>query len=144
MLPTGTVDAAFVGLDGKTYLFSGDRYLRYTGADYSHVDAGYPRLIAADWGGMTSVDAAFVLDGRTHLFGTAGTLFRIPVADEFDVDRPRAPRSTPGTCPPSCGNGCSRTACDRRRGPGRGTEPRVDGAGRRRRPRVGAPRGRRA
>ena len=44
VLPSGTVDAAFVGLDGKTYLFSGDRYLRYSGADYSHVDAGYPRL----------------------------------------------------------------------------------------------------
>ena len=33
---------------------------------------------------MTSVDVAFVLDGRTHLFGTAGRLFRIPVADEFE------------------------------------------------------------
>ena len=42
VLPSGTVDAAFVGLDGKTYLFSGDRYVRYTGADYSHVDAGLP------------------------------------------------------------------------------------------------------
>ena len=83
VLPTGTVDAAFVGLDGKTYLFNGDRYVRYSGADYSHVDAGYPRLIARDWGGMTSVDVAFVLDGRTQLFGTAGTLFRIPVADDF-------------------------------------------------------------
>ena len=40
--PPGTVDAAFVGLDGKTYLFSGDRYLRYSGADYSHVDARLP------------------------------------------------------------------------------------------------------
>jgi len=84
VLPTGTVDGAFVGLDGKTYLFSGDRYVRYTGADYSHVDAGYPRLVAGNWGGMASVDAAFVLDGRTYLFGSAGTLFRIPVTREFD------------------------------------------------------------
>ena len=111
VLPTGTVDAAFVGLDGKTYLFSGDRYVRYSGADYSHVDAGYPRLIARDWGGMTSVDVAFVLDGRTHLFGTAGTLFRIPVADDFDVVRARARTSAPGMCPRRCGNACSRTAC---------------------------------
>jgi Tc toxin complex TcA C-terminal TcB-binding domain/Neuraminidase-like domain/Hemopexin len=84
VLPSGTVDAAFVGLDGKTYLFSGDRYIRYSGADYSYVDAGFPRLIARDWGGMEHVDAAFVLDGRTHLFGTAETLFRIPVTQEFD------------------------------------------------------------
>ena len=84
VLAEGTVDAAFVGLDGRTYLFSGDRYVRYTGADYSHVDAGYPRRLAGDWAGMTRVDAAFVLDGRTHLFGTAERLFEIPLTDEFE------------------------------------------------------------
>jgi hypothetical protein len=84
VLPSGTVDAAFVGLDGKTYLFSGDRYIRYSGADYSYVDAGFPRLIARDWGGMQQVNAAFVLDGKTYLFGTAGLLFRVPVPEEDD------------------------------------------------------------
>jgi hypothetical protein len=84
VLPTGTVDAAFVGLDGRTYLFSGNRYLRYSGADYSYVDAGFPRLVSRDWGGMETVDAAFVLDGRTYLFGAAGLLFRLPVLEEAD------------------------------------------------------------
>ncbi|HWQ12191.1 MAG TPA: hemopexin repeat-containing protein [Roseiflexaceae bacterium] len=63
------VDAAFVGLDGKTYLFCDDQYVRYSGADYTQVDEGYPRTIAGDWGGLRSVDAAFVLDGKTYLFG---------------------------------------------------------------------------
>ncbi|WP_232664458.1 hemopexin repeat-containing protein [Pseudonocardia sp. TRM90224] len=69
-LTGGHVDSAFVGLDGKTYLFSGERYLRYSGADYSAVDPGYPRTIARDWGGLVRVDASFVLDGATYLFGT--------------------------------------------------------------------------
>ena len=72
------------GRDGKTYLFSGDRYVRYSGADYSYVEPGFPRLIARDWGGMDRVDAAFVLDDVTYLFGTAGLLFRVAVPDESD------------------------------------------------------------
>ncbi len=84
VLPTATVDAAFVGRDGKTYLFSGDRYVRYSGADYSYVEPGFPRMIARDWGGMDRVDAAFVLDDVTYLFGTAGLLFRVAVPDESD------------------------------------------------------------
>ncbi|HWO67615.1 MAG TPA: hemopexin repeat-containing protein, partial [Umezawaea sp.] len=42
-LPSGTVDAALAGLDGRTYLFSGGTYLRYSAGDYSVVDPGYPR-----------------------------------------------------------------------------------------------------
>ncbi|MFI9556382.1 Tc toxin subunit A-related protein [Nonomuraea endophytica] len=68
-LRDGQVDAAFVGLDGKTYLFGGERYIRYSGADYTTTDLGYPRRIAGDWGGLTRVGAAFVLDGKTYLFG---------------------------------------------------------------------------
>ncbi|MFI6290466.1 hemopexin repeat-containing protein [Nonomuraea sp. NPDC050790] len=68
-LPRGMVDAAFVGLDGRTYLFSGERYIRYSGADYTTADLGYPRRVAGDWGGLDRVGAAFVLDGRTYLFG---------------------------------------------------------------------------
>ncbi|WP_371786040.1 hemopexin repeat-containing protein [Streptosporangium subroseum] len=67
--PSGRVDAAFVGLDGRTYLFSGDTYLRYSGPDYSRADLGHPRRTAPDWGGLTTVDASFVLDGKTYLFG---------------------------------------------------------------------------
>ncbi|RIK36816.1 MAG: hypothetical protein DCC55_26150, partial [Chloroflexi bacterium] len=67
---TGKVDAAFVGLDGKTYLFSDDQYIRYSGTNYAQVDEGYPRLIAGDWGGLQKVDAVFVMDGKTYLFGT--------------------------------------------------------------------------
>ena len=66
---SGTVEAAFTGLDGRTYLFSGDQYVRYSGTRYTHVDEGYPRAIAGDWGGLERVDAAFVLDGKTYLFG---------------------------------------------------------------------------
>jgi hypothetical protein len=65
---TGRVDAAFVGLDGRTYLFSDDQYVRYSGANYTQVDEGYPRLIADTWGGLRNVNAAFVLDGKTYLF----------------------------------------------------------------------------
>ncbi|MBD2016156.1 hypothetical protein H6F96_19555 [Microcoleus sp. FACHB-53] len=66
----GRVDAAFVGLDGKTYLFSKDQYVRYSGADYTKVDDGFPRTIDQDWGGLNRVQDAFILDGKTYLFGT--------------------------------------------------------------------------
>ncbi|XOF34642.1 MAG: hemopexin repeat-containing protein [Candidatus Electrothrix sp. YB6] len=66
----GTVDAAFVGLDGRTYLFSGSQYVRYSGSDYQDVDDGFPRDIVEDWEGLTTVTAAFVLDNKTYLFGT--------------------------------------------------------------------------
>ncbi|MET7422682.1 hemopexin repeat-containing protein [Dactylosporangium sp. NPDC005555] len=79
VLPSGTVDAALLGLDGRTYLFSGEQYVRYTGTDYATVDAGHPRGIAGDWGGLCRVDAAFVMDGATYLFGTAGKLFDLPL-----------------------------------------------------------------
>jgi len=72
-LTNGSVDAAFVGLDGKTYLFSGNHYFCYSSDDYSEVDAGYPRSIKSDWGGLEQVNAAFVLDGKTYLFGLNST-----------------------------------------------------------------------
>ncbi|NVB43322.1 hypothetical protein G6O69_36190 [Pseudenhygromyxa sp. WMMC2535] len=67
---TGRVDAAFVGLDGRLYLFCATQYLRYSDPSAEFADEGYPRTIAEDWGGIAEVDAAFVLDGRTYLFGT--------------------------------------------------------------------------
>jgi hypothetical protein len=66
---TGRVDAAFAGLDGKIYVFSGEQYVRYSGADWNRIDESYPRTISGAWGGLSSVAAAFVLDGATYLFG---------------------------------------------------------------------------
>ncbi|HEV7712541.1 MAG TPA: hemopexin repeat-containing protein, partial [Asanoa sp.] len=80
----GKVGAAFAGLDGKTYLFSGSTYLRYSTADYSVVDSGFPRAIDPDWGGLSSVDAAFVMEGATYLFGVGGLLFDL--TDDLRAD----------------------------------------------------------
>jgi hypothetical protein len=85
VLVDGVVDSAFVGLDGMTYLFSGGKYVRYSGADYSVADLGHPRRIASDWGGLRQVGASFVLDGATHLFGAGGLLFSLPVEHEPDL-----------------------------------------------------------
>lgn len=69
IIETEKIDAAFVGLDGLTYIFSGSQYIRYSGEDYSQVDEGFPRQIEEDWGGLKNVYAAFTLDGKTYLFG---------------------------------------------------------------------------
>ncbi|NEO81651.1 MAG: hypothetical protein F6J99_37740, partial [Moorea sp. SIO4G3] len=93
-ITNGKVDAAFVGLDGKTYLFSGNQYFRYSSDDYSEVDAGYPKSIKPDWGGLEQVNAAFVLDGKTYLFdnSTSNSYIRYSTNDykEADKDYPRA------------------------------------------------------
>src|SRR3712207_4225717 len=67
------VDAAFVGLDGKTYLFCGDQFVSYLPGAAAAVDQqasfidGLPRPIAAYWGGLTHVHLAFVQKGKTYL-----------------------------------------------------------------------------
>ncbi len=66
---SGIIDAALDGLDGNIYLFSGPHYYRYSTADYTHVDPGYPRSIKEDWGDLDRVDAGTILDGKTYLFG---------------------------------------------------------------------------
>ncbi|MFD1545963.1 hemopexin repeat-containing protein [Nonomuraea guangzhouensis] len=86
VLPGGAVDAAFVGMDGRTYLFGGERYLRYSTADYSVADSGYPRRVEDDWGGLRRVDAAFVMDRQTYLFGTGGKLLDLPVEHLADLE----------------------------------------------------------
>ncbi|ABE54975.1 hypothetical protein Sden_1691 [Shewanella denitrificans OS217] len=63
------ISAALTALDGATYVFSGDHYYRYSKGDYTKPDDSYPRLIREDWQGLKSIDAAFVLDGKTYLFG---------------------------------------------------------------------------
>ncbi|GLW07103.1 hypothetical protein Misp01_22330 [Microtetraspora sp. NBRC 13810] len=89
VLAGGAVDSAFVGLDGRTYLFSGTRYLRYSGPDYSAADSGYPRAVAGDWGGLRRVTASFVLDRATYLFGAAGLLFAVAAEHEAELDTGR-------------------------------------------------------
>ncbi|MFD1047779.1 hemopexin repeat-containing protein [Kibdelosporangium lantanae] len=80
---TGKVDAALVAA-GRTFLFSGDQYVRYSEGqyqgDYKYVDDGYPRTIASslpaelDMAELpeqfhTGIDAAFASpDGRVYLF----------------------------------------------------------------------------
>ena len=68
-LKTITVDAALAGVDGRIYIFSGDQYYRYSAADYAKVDDGYPRAISENWQGLDSINAAFIMDGKTYLFG---------------------------------------------------------------------------
>ncbi|SNY38429.1 hemopexin repeat-containing protein [Paractinoplanes atraurantiacus] len=85
ILPGGKVDAALTGLDGRTYLFSGDHYVRYSAADYTAVDSGYPRAVT-DWGGLRRVTAAFTMDGATHLFGEGGLLFRTPKDPDVEAE----------------------------------------------------------
>ncbi|MBO2451668.1 hypothetical protein J4573_31575 [Actinomadura barringtoniae] len=99
VLPSGKVDSALAGLDGSTYLFSGTTYLRYSTDDYSAVDPGYPQSIAKDWAGLTSVDASFVMDGATYLFGAGGMLFELPEELYDDVTG-----STNGTLTPALVN----------------------------------------
>ncbi|GIE94609.1 hemopexin repeat-containing protein [Paractinoplanes rishiriensis] len=74
------IDAALVDADGRTYLFCGDQYVRYTGTALDVVDEGYPRDTAQWWereelgaplpaGFRASIDACFQgLDNRIHLF----------------------------------------------------------------------------
>ncbi|MFF5075974.1 hemopexin repeat-containing protein [Actinoplanes sp. NPDC000266] len=92
-LPGGRVDAALTGLDGRTYLFSGDHYVRYSAGDYTAVDSGYPRSVA-DFG-LRRVTAAFTMDGATHLFGEGGLLFRAP--RDPDVEAELEAGRLPGT-----------------------------------------------
>ncbi|KZS38367.1 hypothetical protein AWE51_17580 [Aquimarina aggregata] len=83
------IDAAMVGLDGYTYLFSGTTYIRYTTGNYKQVDEGYPRLISEDWEGLNKIQAAFVLDGKTYVFGRKGrkqVYVRYATKDYKEVD----------------------------------------------------------
>ncbi|MEV1238908.1 hemopexin repeat-containing protein [Nonomuraea sp. NPDC049750] len=92
------IDSAFVDEDGKTYLFSGDQYIRYTTPDYTVVDEGYPRGIDEWWQGeghdtplpkafKKSVDASFQdRDGGIHLF-TGQRYLAVGGTEEAIADR---------------------------------------------------------
>ena len=55
--PVRPVDAAFVGTDGKTYVFSGPQYVRYSSGDYTRIDDRYPAPIATFWGNVANTIA---------------------------------------------------------------------------------------
>ncbi|MBP2330354.1 GNAT superfamily N-acetyltransferase [Kibdelosporangium banguiense] len=74
------IDGAFVDTDGRTYLFSGDQYIRYSSTNYTYVDEGYPRPVT-EWQereGIDSIpsgplDAFQAPDGTIHvLTGATG------------------------------------------------------------------------
>jgi hypothetical protein len=57
------VSAAFVDPSGKTYLFGGDQFVRYSGNNYEFADEGYPLAIGTRWGNLpdsfrSDIDAA--------------------------------------------------------------------------------------
>jgi len=59
------VSAAFVDPNGKTYLFGGDQFIRYSTTNYALVDEGYPLAIGTRWGNLpqsfrNDIDAALV------------------------------------------------------------------------------------
>ncbi|MEM8807263.1 MAG: hemopexin repeat-containing protein, partial [Cyanobacteria bacterium P01_G01_bin.38] len=95
---TGIISAAFSGLDGKVYLFSGTQYFRYSGSNYAYVDEGYPKTIADHWGGLNTVDVAFILDGKTYLLGrdlednTVYVRYSTNDYSQQDVDYPKPAR----------------------------------------------------
>ena len=67
-----SIDAAFVGLDGKTYLFSDHQYITYSGNNYIKQEIEtLPQEISENWGGLTTVALAFVKDDKTYLFEKA-------------------------------------------------------------------------
>ncbi|KAA1247920.1 hemopexin repeat-containing protein [Aquimarina sp. RZ0] len=85
-----TIDAAMVGLDGYTYIFSDTNYIRYKTGNYKQVDEGYPRLISEDWEGLKTIKAAFVLDGKTYVFGRKGNkqvYVRYSTKDYKEIDK---------------------------------------------------------
>ncbi len=84
------VDAAFRSKD-KTFLITGDSYVRYTGADYQLIDEGYPKLLAGNPDGLpqwSHIDAAVELDGHTLFFRDQVYVS----SDALEQERPIVPR----------------------------------------------------
>jgi Hemopexin len=54
--------------DGKAYFFKGNKYLRYDIAG-DKVDAGWPKLIADEWGGMATAGFGAGLEAAIILVG---------------------------------------------------------------------------
>ncbi len=92
-----TIDAGFVGRDGKTYVFSGDQYVIYDGGTYigqevfedsEHTPS--VKAIADNWGGLTSVYVAYVMKEHTYLFEKPDSVgnFRYVRYSSTDYERP--------------------------------------------------------
>jgi|GEM_PF-5993522 len=91
----GRVDAALRGPDGRVYLFAGPVFVTYT-PDEATPDAipertdGLPERIADHWGGLRSVQHAFIWDDTTYLVEHAdpdGT-FRVVTYSGTDLSTP--------------------------------------------------------
>ena len=112
------IDTAFRDAEGKTYLFAGDQYVRYSGDDFDQVDEGYPRTIAGNWvaeglhgalppGFETAVDASFQgLDGRAYLFeggryAASGDTAPRTRRGAVGAGPQRIPRRRPASTPPT-------------------------------------------
>ncbi|MBD1584498.1 Tc toxin subunit A-related protein [Pseudoalteromonas sp. S16_S37] len=64
----GSLDAAFVGRDGVTYVFSGEWFVQYDTPDYTNSTVMYPpRKISDKWHGLKNVALAYVWKGTTYL-----------------------------------------------------------------------------
>lgn len=84
---TNTVSAAFVDPSGKTYLFGGDQFIRYSGTSYDVVDEGFPLNIGTQWGSPPTgpinwsrdIDAALSFispkDGKQRLYLFKGSSY---------------------------------------------------------------------
>ena len=60
------IDAAFTWTNGKTYIFRGSKYWRFTNRE---LDSGYPKPIAKGFDGIPdNVDAAFVWSGNGKIY----------------------------------------------------------------------------
>ena len=74
-IPFKSVDAAFTGKDGKSYLFSQKKYIRYSDQNFNKIDDRYPKVINAYWGNVVTnniekskkIDAALVVDSQGPL-----------------------------------------------------------------------------
>ena len=64
-----TIDAAFVGRDGVTYVFSGEWFVQYDTQSYPGETVTYPpRRISDKWCGLSNVALAYVWKEETFLF----------------------------------------------------------------------------
>jgi hypothetical protein len=73
----GGIDAALMRSNGKIYLFRGSEYVRYSSVS-SGIDAGYPRPIAGNWGGLpasftSGIDAAFQRESNGKIYFFKGS-----------------------------------------------------------------------
>ena len=90
------IDAAFTAPNGKTYLFKENQYVRYSDANCTTVDNGFPRNMQGNWGNIgdfnKGIDAAFTApNGKTYLFkGSQYVRYSDSGCDEIDEGYPKS------------------------------------------------------